>query len=71
MFGYKQKGLDMKEFYEKDFLFDEKMDDLDDLYINAFYKIKLAIFKKKCNQIEDYISSLPDDIREKIKNTVL
>jgi len=61
----------MKEFNEKYFLFDENMDDLNESYTNIFYKLKVAIFKKKCNLIEDYISSLPDDVKEKIKNTKL
>jgi len=71
VFGYKQKGLDMKEFNEQILIFDEKMDNLNELSNISFNNIKVVIFKKKCNLIEDYISSLPDDVKEKIKNVDL
>ena len=62
MFGYKQIGLDMKEFNEKKIFDDElyELCGLDELaflkYNEIKYKIIFAIYEKKCNLIKDYIS---------------
>ena len=60
--------LDMKEFNEKNFLFDEKDEyNYRKMLINAMW----YSFHKRCNQLNDYILSLPDEERKRLENIKL
>ena len=68
VFGYKQKGLGMKEFNEKNINFNE-IDDYNyrKMLINAMW----YSFQKRCNQLNDYILSLPDEDRKRLEKMKL